>query len=167
MKLCLALLLGGSLAGCASKPPYVIEPRVLRWTIAITDRYDFAALSDFVNKTIHAPYDWQGLEVSQRYAQQWGFRPGECMLVGDNWIFGSPDPKDNAFVLITSFPQRDAKSKDITLHCWRRARDTFEVVHIEIVERELDPGLLKKPNNAPAPAPTSVTSPAAPKPRQP
>jgi hypothetical protein len=157
MKLCLALLLGCSLVGCTLKSPYVIEPRVLRWTIAVTDRYDFAALSDFVNKTIQAPYDWQGLDVSKRYAQQWGFRPGECMLVGDNWIFGSPDPKDNSFVLITSFPQRNSKSKDVTLHCWRRARDSFEVVHIEIVERELDIGLLKRPNKAPEPTPASVT----------
>jgi len=143
MRRFLSLLLSLALAGCAMKSPYAIEPRVLSWTTAVTDRYDFAALSDFVNKTIQEPYDWQGLDLSKRDANQWGFRPGACMLVGDNWIFGSPDPKKDAFILITSFPKPNSKAMDVTLHCIRRARDAFEVESVEIEEHELSIGAPK------------------------
>ena len=128
------------LAGCAMKSPFtaatVIEPRVLRWTAVVSDRYDLAALSAFVNKTIQEPYDWHGLDLSTRDAKQWGYRPSACMLVGDNWIFGSPDPKKDSFILITSFPESNSKSKDVTLHCIRRTRDTFELESVEIEEHE-------------------------------
>jgi hypothetical protein len=136
----LSLLLILALAGCAirspSRPTSVIEPRVLKWTEEVSERYDFAALSDFVNRTILESYDWNGLDVSQRYAKEWGFRPGACMLVGENWIFGSPDPNKDSFVLITSFPQPNSKFKNVTLHCIRRTRVTFALESIEIEEHE-------------------------------
>jgi hypothetical protein len=152
------LLLSLALAGCAMntqvRPTSVIEQRVLVWTAAVSERYDFAALSSFVNETIRENYDWQGLDVSRRYAKQWGFRTNACLLVGENWIFGAPDPKKNEFTLVTSFPQPDAKSKDVTLHCIRRARDAFYVDSIEIEEHELDLAALKKPRPAAKPKPS-------------
>ena len=149
----LPLLLSLALAGCVMRSPSmatsVIEPRVLQWAAAVSERYDFAALSEFVNRTIQEPYDWQGLDLSKHYAKQWGYRPDGCMLVGDNWIFGSPDPKKDAFILITSFPQPNSKSKDVTLHCIRLSRVTFELESIEIAEHELRIGASKMPNHFP------------------
>ena len=115
----------------------LMEPRVLRWTETVSERYDFAALSAFVNKTIQEPYDWHGLDVSTRDANVWGFRSNACMLVGDNWIFGSPDPKKDSFILITSFPQPNSKSLNVTLRCVRHTRHFFELEIIEFVEHEL------------------------------
>jgi hypothetical protein len=102
----------------------------------VSERYDLAALSAFVNKTIQEPYDWHGLDLSKRDVKQWGFRPNACMLVTDNWIFGSPDPKKDLFILITSFPAPNSKWKDVTLHCIRHTRNTFELESIEIEEHE-------------------------------
>ena len=155
------LLLGLALAGCAMNSPVAvgtrIEPRVLRWTAAVSERYDLAALSAFVNRTIREPYDWRGLNLSTRYAKGWGFRPDACMLVGDNWIFGAPDPKKDLFILITSFPEPSSKSKDVTLHCIRHTRDTFELESIDIEEHEVRIGALKKPNKALEPTRPAVT----------
>src|SRR4051812_18846046 len=111
----LSLLVSFALAGCVMRSPLrpvaVVESRVLEWAAVISERYDFAALSRFVNSTIQEGYDAQGLDLSTRDAKQWGFRPDACMLVGDNWIFGAPDPKKDSFILITSFPEPNSKSK--------------------------------------------------------
>jgi hypothetical protein len=115
----------------------LMEPRVLRWTETVSERYDFAALSAFVNKTIQEPYDWRGLDLSTRDAKVWGFRSNACMLVGENWIFGSPYPKKDSFTLITSFPQPNSKWLNVTLHCRRNTRHFFELDRIEFTEHEV------------------------------
>src|SRR5262249_36546876 len=88
------------------------------------------------NKTIQESHDWHGLDLATRDAKQWGFRPDACVLVGDNWIFGAPDPKKDSFTLVTSFPHSSSTSEDVTLHCLRRSRSAFELESIEIEEHE-------------------------------
>ena len=113
-----------------------MDPRVLQWADVVSERYDLRALSAFVNKTINESHDWHGLDLSTRDAKQWGHNPSACILVGENWTFGAPDPKMDAFILVTSLPQSHSKFKQVTLHCIRHTRDTFELESIEIEVRD-------------------------------
>jgi hypothetical protein len=138
----LPLLLALTCAGCATQASRsagsnYMEPRVLLWDEVISERYDFQALTDFVNRTIREPHDWQGLDLRAHEARQWGFSPRACLLVSNNWSFGSADPKLNQFTLVTSFPESASKFKAVTLHCVRLTDDTFELERLEIESRDL------------------------------
>ena len=134
-----ALFTCGSVVFLTPEQQEKVDREAREWVQTVQSRYDFAAMSSFLKKTVAEKKRWQEVDLAKpAIGDKWtverffgtadnGTRWYMSMTSGD-WSFETPNPKEDKFTLSFNYNKGD---RVLVLKCVRKSKDSFELMEIK------------------------------------
>jgi len=107
------------------------ERAAREWSQTVQSRYDFAALTSFLKKTVAEKKSWQGVDLTKpKIGDKW--TGGGAPMISGDWSFSTRNPKEDTFTLSFTYDKGD---RELILKCIRKTKDSF--VLLEITSEEV------------------------------
>jgi len=115
------------------------EREIREWPQIIESRYDFAALTSFLKKTVAENKRWKNIDLTKpKIGNEWidrGCSGGRWSMASGDWNFRASNPNENKFMLsflyyYNIFGIKRNRGLEVTFNCIRKSKDNFELVEI-------------------------------------
>ena len=106
------------------------ERAARKWSQTVQSRYDFAALTSFLKKTVAEKKSWQDIDLTKpKIGDKWTMdRWGTALdMISGDWSFSTSDPKGDKFTLSFTYDKGD---RQLILKCIRKTKDSFVLLEI-------------------------------------
>jgi len=120
------------------------ERAIREWPQIIESRYDLAALTSFLKKTVAEKKRWGKIDLTKpAIGETWlsGYSGGMFMNSGD-WSFRTPNPKEDKFTFSFFYNFKilwfdTNRGLEVTFNCIRKSKNYFELIEITGEEQEV------------------------------
>jgi len=114
------------------------EREVREWPQVIQSRYDLAALTSFLKKTVAEKKCWKDVDLTKpKIGDKWTINSASMSMTSGNWEFRTRDPKEDKFTLSFCYHAEEKRGLDLVLNCIRKSKDSFELIEIANDEWEI------------------------------